>query len=165
MLNKLLEFNFNFTIESTMQERFKFYFVDTPKVIHQYFEKDYTLHSKVMKETFSLEDIKNITDIFVPNEDLKTILHLLVFLENYTLLDEIYEKFHEKFKTVNQNSLLDEFKYVDMRQEVTRDKLEKIYCNLDMETDEEDIEAWYKGFEEQFKQIKDFVLKSNYFNL
>ena len=52
---------------------------------------------------------------------------MLVFLENYTLLEEIYEKFHEKFKTVNQNSLLDEFKYVDMRQEVTRDKLEKIY--------------------------------------
>ena len=59
MLNFLLDSNYNFTIDKTIQERFKFYFVDTPDVIRQYFEKEYNLHSKVMEETFSLDDINN----------------------------------------------------------------------------------------------------------
>ena len=96
-----------------------------------------------------------------------------MFLEDFNLLGKIYEKFKKEFekwseeisKNPNSNEILNEFKYVDMRQEITKEKLENIYCNLRVETDDGEIEVWSNGFEEILKKIKNSILNSDYFSL
>jgi len=120
-----------------------------------------------MEETFSINDIESFKDLFLPNEDLKSPLHLLVFLENYTLLNEIHAQFKKENLSENdQKILLNEFKYVDMRQEVTKEKLERIFCDLGVEIDDDELNAeWINFFSKALKDIKDSILDSNYFNL
>jgi len=90
-----------------------------------------------------------------------------VFLENYTLLNEIHAQFKKENLSENdQKILLNEFKYVDMRQEVTKEKLESIYCDLGVEIDDDELYAeWINFFSKTLKDIKDSILDSNYFNL